>query len=488
MSGGTYGGEMANDDPSQVSSAYARMQPGWALVDDILAGPATIRARGEAYLPKNPNEDTKEYQRRLKSAPWRPEFVDILSSLASKPFSKEITLEDGASARIKELCEDIDARGSNLTAFAREVFREGIARGQHAILVDFPSLSRTLTQAEERQAGVRPYWVSLPSTAIIALRTEFIGGKEIISHVRIKECVTEADGYGEVEVERIRELEPGLWRLWEKRKVDGVDGKWAQIGEGKLSLPVVPLVIFRTGRREGSHFVRPPLDALADAQIELYRALSRLEEAYTFAGSPMLSANGFTLPKSERVVVGPSAVLFAPPSRDGVATSWNYVQPDAANLTELRESVRALTDDIRRLGMQPLTQRSGGVTATATSVEAAKAHSTVEAWALGLKDCLEQALVFTSMWLGEGDKAAEVDVNTDFSVEPHAQPALDALEKGRARGDISRKTYWQGLRRYDVLPPDFDPEVEAEEIEAEGPALGEMGDEDEPPVDKPEAA
>jgi hypothetical protein len=458
--------------PASTSAAYDRMQPAWKMVDDILAGPAAVRAAGEAYLPKYGAEGKSEYERRLKQAPWQPEFADILLSLASKPFGKEIALGDGVSARIKNLAEDIDGRGSDLTAFARPFFRKAIAKGMQAILVDNTGNGTARTVAEERAAGVRPYWVSIRPEDIVALYTGMEKGREVPIHVRVLECTVEQDGFGEVEHERVRVLNralislpgqpvvygPPTWTLYEKQ-IDA-DGKvtWPEEGKGNYApLKEIPLVLYWTGEREGAQFVRPPLDALADKQMELYRALSRQDEILTYAGSPMLCGKGIAAPPAGQppLEVGPKRVLFAPAGADGKATGWDYIQPDAANLTEIRESVKALVDDIRRLGMQPLTQKSGGVTATASSIEGAKAHSAVQAWALGLKDAIEQAFVFTSAWLGE-DANVEVSVDTDFSVEAFSQAPLDTLTKARAAKDISRETYLDGLRRFDVLAPDFD--------------------------------
>jgi hypothetical protein len=223
----------ARDNPSNPSGAWNRMQPVWSMIDDILAGPATVRARKTTYLPKHEAEEQKEYDRRVSQAPWLAEFEDILRTLASKPFGKEIMLGDGASPRIKDLAEDIDGKGNNLTAFARPVFAGGIARGCHAILVDNTGKGQARTVAEERAAGVRPYWVALRGNDIIDLKTAFVGGREQAYHVRISECATERDGYAEVTKERIRELnrEPTMaadgeivalgaptWVLHEKRK------------------------------------------------------------------------------------------------------------------------------------------------------------------------------------------------------------------------------------------------------------------------------
>jgi hypothetical protein len=474
------------NNPSNTSAAYNKMSASWKLIDDILAGPAAIRAMGEVYLKRYEAEGDTEYKRRLAQAPWQPEFDDILRTLASKPFGKEVALGQKISPRIAELSEDIDGKGNNLTAFARPMFRRAVAKGQHHILVDNTGRGLARTVAEERAAGVRPYWISIRAEDVLALYTATVGGREIPVHVRLMERAVVREGYAERTVERVRVLNrdplpgsteerplfgPPTWQLFEKKTNDRGELSWPEVGNGVYApLTEIPFAMFFTGEREGPQYARPPLEALADKQIELYRAQSRKDEIMTYAGSPMLSASGIAPPKpgSAPLQVGPKRILFAPPGVEGKQTGWSYIQPDAANLKEIREDVRELIEDIRRLGMQPLTQRSGGVTATASSIEGAKAHSTVEAWAVAFKDVIEQALVFTSMWLNE-DRTAEVEVDTDFSVEPYAQAPLDALHKARERGDISRGTYWNGLRRFDVLAPDFDPEAEEAALLAELP-------------------
>lgn len=474
--------DMTDPRPDTPSSAYARMASLWTMIDDILAGADAIRAAGERYLPKYEGESREEYKRRLETAPWRSEFADALRGLASKPFGKEVALQGQVSANLKTIAEDVDGRGHNLHVFAGEVFDRGVAKGMGAILVDYPSMAPGATLADERQSGARPYWVHVRAEDILALYTTWVGRREIVSHVRIRELHVERDGFGEKAANRVRVLELApesdeaaaaikpRWQLWEERKSPGAkDGKtWEKIGEGPITLPEIPLALFFTGEREGAQFVRPPLRDLAHMQIELYQATSRKEEILTFAGAPMLSAKGLAPPADGevKIEVGPKRVLFAPPALDGGQTGWEFVQPAAANIKEIRDDVAGIVDDMRRLGMQPMTQRSGTVTATATSVEAAKAHSAVEAWAVALKDALEQAFVFTAMWLAE-PATAEVFVDTDFSVATLESAPLDALAKARAAKDISRKTYVDELRRRDVLGPQFDRDADEEALAEE---------------------
>lgn len=468
------------------SAATKAMKKSWTRIDDILAGAERVREKGELYLPKYVKEPLGEYNRRKAATPWRPEFADSLTNLAAKPFSRDVALQGTVSGRIKEIAEDVDGRGNNMHVFAGEVFYRAIGYGLHAILVDFPSMRPNATVADEKELNARPYWVQVHAKDILALYTRFEGAKEIIAHVRFKECSIARDGFDEKEVERIRVMEPGLWQLWEKQKHENDDKpKYYLIEKGTIDRrgkEDVPLVLFFTGERKGALEVKPPLDDLADMQIELYQALSRLEEILTFAGAPMLSGNGLAPPPptigpngenipGAGIDVGPRCVLYAPPAADGGQTSWSYVQPDAANIKEMREDKETRIADMKRLGMQPLARKSGTPTATGESIEAAKAHSAVQRWAIGLKDALEQALVFTAEMLGEST-TAEVSVNTDWAIDVQGAEELRTLVSMRNAGDISRDTLWDEMTRRNVLGPEFDSEQEAERIDEEAPALG----------------
>ncbi len=231
----------------------------------------------------------------------------------------------------------------------------------------------------------------------------------------------------------------------------------------------VPLVLFFTGERLGPLRVRPPLADLAQLQIELWNALSRQEEILTYAGAPMLAASGLAPPKVNEapISVGPKTILFAPPVGDNVKTGFEYIQPDAANIKEIREHVQAIQTDMRRIGMQPLTEQPGNPSATGQSIAAAKAHSQVKAWGYLLNDAIEQAFVLTCEYLGL-PATVQTEVSTDFGVLPYAQFPLQSLDTARTNRDISRKAYLDGLKRFDVLAADYDAAADAVQIKAEG--------------------
>lgn len=457
-------------DPSTPSLAHERLAPQWAMIRAILAGAKAVRDAGVLYLPKYPVEGPDEYQRRLASAPWRPEFEDCVRGISSKPFTDETTLANEPSNEMKAIAEDIDGRGNNLHVFAKDVFEGGVAMGAHGILIDFPSMQPGATLADERAANARPYWVSVDADEIISLRVERQGAREVVTHLRLRETVTVVDGFEEKAVSRIRVIEPGKWEIWQAKDqtVAGVQ-VWVLIEAGTLTLDEVPFVFFATSERIGAQYVRPPLLDLAEMQIELYRKLSNKEQIYTVAGSPMLTANGISPPTDgTSVEVGPGRILYAP-GYDGGNTSWDYIQPAAANLKEIREDVAATIEDMRRLGMQPMLPKTGNVTATASGVEAAKSHAAVGTWANALKDALEQAFVFTAKWMKSTEQVS-VNVHTDFSVGMYGSEEITALQAARTARDLSQRTFWTELERRGVLGPSFDADDEEKAILEEIPA------------------
>jgi hypothetical protein len=450
--------------PATPSSAYDEMKPALDMISAIMKGAMAVRAAGKEYLPQYPAEGRDEYQLRLASAPWRPEFEDAIRSLSSKPFSKEIAVQSQTSARIKAILEDVDTLGNSLQRFARQSFQGGIAKGYHGILVDFP-VADNGTLADERASGARPYWVQVPAENLIALYTQIVGGRTIVTHARVLECIVEREGFGEKVYDQVRVLEPGTWAIWRQNEKE----EWFEFASGESGLTEVPLVIFYAGQRSGE-VVQPPLLNLADMQIELYRALSRQDEILTYAGSPMLAANGMAK-GDEEIQVGPRRVLYAAPGGDGGGTpNWAWIQPDAANITAVGAHVQSIIEDMKRLGMQPLTQKTGSPTATGQAIEGAKAHSAVQDWALAFKDALEQCLVYTSQWLDEPE-TAEVSIDTDFSIDLETGAELDSLLKLRATADISRPAIITEFKRRGVLSADYDEKADEQLIAEEQQGL-----------------
>ncbi|WP_246704396.1 DUF4055 domain-containing protein [Rhizobium sp. P32RR-XVIII] len=482
---------MPEAKPSDTSSDYKAMCSYWDMVSTILGGADAMRAAGVKYLPKFPNESQPDYDFRRQNSKFTNIFRDIVENLAAKPFAKEVSLSDKVSERIKKLSENITGQGDHLHVFAANCFFRGIGYAIDWILVDYTkNVPENATQADEERIGARPYWVPVTAQNLIAAYSEMIGGVETFVHVRIKEDTTERAGYGEKTIERVRVLNrevtrdergeaisaaPATWELLEKRKGQSGEEVWTSVGSGPITIGVIPIVPFLTGRRVGHSWqVIPPLKDAAFLQVEHYQQESGLKYIKELTCFPMLAANGVTPPVGEDgkpapVPVGPKSVLYAPPNGDGQHGEWKFIEPSAESLRFLAEDVKQTEQQLRELGRQPLTAQTGNLTVVTTAFAAQKGNSAIQAWALNLKDALENAMKLTAMWLRETEEP-EVAVHDDFDLDPNDEKGPDTLIKMRAAGDLSQRTLWSEMRRRNVLSPEFDPEAEERAIIDEIPS------------------
>lgn len=497
--------------PDTPSRDYEAMLPYWEKIEAILGGAEAMRDAGgtaatsiNPYLPKFSEERWKRYRERRQFCKFTNIFGDIVSGLAAKPFSKKVDLVDkeDVSPSYAKLVEDVDGRGNNLHVFAAETFYHGIAYAVDWVLVEYTRArprpdGRPLTLEDQGPKGqnLKPYWVRIPATRMLAVESNTVRGREIFTHARIKETVTRRIGFEEEVIERVRVLNrepiedglgrvidyaPATWELWEQQS--GRRGKttWERIDGGEITIGEIALVPFSAGRRLGASWTwAPPMRDAADLQIEHFQEESALKHIKHLTAFPMLAGNGIepaldAAGDPKPVEIGPQAVLYARPIIGETSVThgeWKFIEPTAESLKFLADQVEETERQLRELGRQPLTA-SAGITVVQAAMASQKASSAAQAWAWALKDALEQALRFTALWLKEDPAAAPaVFVHTDFAIETADEQGPPALIEARKNGDLSRRTLWGELQRRAILSRDFDAEAEEKALEEEAPDL-----------------
>lgn len=468
------------------------MQPYWQMVETILGGAKAMRKAAQTYLPKFPQERDKDYEYRRSNAKFTNIYRDIVENLAQRPFSTEVTIADGAPESISKFIEDVDGQGNHLHVFAGETFFAGINNAIDWILVDYTKgVPGNATRADEQRLGVRSYWVRVPASAMLAVYSDMIDGKEQFIHARIHEPSSERAGYGEKTYNRVRVLNrepldgggygPATYEVFEERKDDKGAIEWVSTeGPAPISIGIIPLVPFISGRRMGQSWrFHPPMQDAAFLQVEHFQQESGLKHAKALTAFPMLAGNGVSPPigdngKPVTVAVGPGSVLFAPPSEKGSA-SWSFVEPSATSLRFLADDIKETGQALRELGRQPLTAQSGNLTVVTTAFAAQKGNAAIQAWALNLKDALENALLLTGMWLKEAFEP-EVLIDTDFDLGMGDDDTFEHVLK-MSEGDypiISREATISEAKRRNILSPEYDGEGDL--------ALIDPPEDDEPPI------
>lgn len=481
-----------SNSPNNPSRDYRAMQGYWVKVTDLFLGADAVRAKKETYLPRFESESTEQYNQRVKFARYTNLYSDILNTLVSKPFSEEIKVINPSDG-LKPLIEDIDGQGNNLHAFAKDYFKNAVNLGLDWIFVDYTRTAPTVLDAsgrarrksvaEERAEGARPYWVRVSALDMIAVYSVKFQGVETFTHCRMMESYTERDGYDERDVVQVRELDreilrddngnivglgPVTWKIHRQN-----DRVWEVVDEGTLPIPVIPIIPLVIGDRIGSGWqIIGEMKDVADLQIDLYQQEAALQNARTLTAFPMLAADGIDPPTDGKgnpipVPVGPRAVLFGGRNVEGKSGTWKFLEISATSLKFLAEEIENTKKDLRELGRQPLTAQTGNLTSITTAFAAQKGNTAVQAWALALKDALEQAFVITDLWRRTGEEPS-VEVFTDFEIGLGEDDGFDKILEMRTNRDLSRKTTWKEAQRRGILADSFDEDIEEKTILEEG--------------------
>lgn len=460
------------------SDDMAHMMHYWEKADTVIDGIEAMRCKREKMLPRFTDETTAEYDFRLSTTKMTNVYHDTLESLAAKPFEEDVCLvnDDDISPpeMLKEFAENVDGAGSNLTAFANQVFFNGINAAISWIMIDYPDTSALtgmpVSVADARSMSIAPYWSIVLACNVIDVQSVMVMGAEVLSRFKI---------YEPGKPDHIREFvraDDGTvtWKLYEDKGkiVDEKTGtQFAEVSSGTVSIGRIPLVPFMTGRRNGRSWrFYPPMKAALELQVELYQQESALKFAKTLTAYPMLAANGVNPPKEadnsvKNVKVGPGRVLYAPFDASGKAGSWAYVEPNSESLKFLAQDIKDAIDQLRELGRQPLTAQSGNLTSITTGMAASKARTVIKQWALTLQNALENAFVMTLLYTSEdvGGYDPSVYVFSEFDAFIDGKD-LDALQADVLANRISLLTYWDEMQRRGVYGPDFTAEREQKRL------------------------
>jgi hypothetical protein len=475
----------AADPMMKRSDDSAWMLPYWNKTDDLIDGIDALRAEGETYLPKFPDEDPTDYKFRLSCTKLTNIYSDIIDGLASKPFEEPVALikgengEETAPAAISDFTQDVDGAGNTMTVFASQTFYTAVNSAIDWIFVDYSKRDPSVRSvADARRVGQRVFWSHVLARNVLWVQSAIIGGEEVLTYFKV---------YEPGKPDHIREFTRGAdgvvtWILYEYRETtqataDGTT-RFFEIDRGEISIGEIPFVPLVTGRRIGRSWkILPAMRAAADLQIELYQQESDLKYAKKLTAFPMLAANGIAPPMNpdgktvKKIAVSPARVLYSTPdSATGKVGSWSYVEPNSESLKFLAEDIKDGQQALRELGKQPLTAQAGNITVITAAVAAGKAKSAVKAWAYKLKDALENALLMTAKWMNvQYDPIVHVFVDFDEYMEGED---IDALLTMSDKGKISDETLYEEMKRRTVLSSNFTTERERQRLLKQLPGDG----------------
>lgn len=447
------------------SPEVAAMSEDWEIITPLMGGTRAMRAAGQRLLPKEPREDDEDWRYRNATATLFPAYQRTIGVMAAKPFSRELTLTDENSDRIKALAMDIDQMGNSLHVFAGELTGEVLAYGIAGVLVDYSRVNGPVrTQADSMASGARPYWVLIKHDQVLGWRSERVNGSERLTMLRLTETVTEDDGeWGSKDVEQVRVLRRGIWELYRKNE----RGDFALFDEGATTLPLIPYVPFY-GCKTGFMTGKPPLANLAYQNVKHFQHQSDQDDSARFARKRLLIFTG--MDEQSTLTAASGYALKLPQGADG-----KVVQGSSESVAVGRTELEALEAQMIQTGAELLVARPGQRTATEAGNDAEANKSELLRIVEGIEDGLDQCLQFTADWLGAPEESGNVSLFKDFSASTLTEASNDLLLRMNMAGKISDETLFAETKRRGLISAERQWEDERDALESQGPVLTDVG-------------
>jgi len=468
------------NSPAFPGISYLEQEEALTICRDVFGGTLRMREEGQKYLPMFSREEADDYKDRLSTAVLYNAFRRTVTGLVGMVFRKELIIGDDTPDDTREQLKDVDQEGRGINTFARDVFENAWVDGHSFIFVDYPLTGdEYATLADERAAGLRPYWTNILKQDLLNWRTSRRNGVLVLEQISFREPTVEEDGtFGEREVERMRvfRLEDVLvsedseklqtrvkWEIWRKQKgEDGKSDKWVVEDEGYMSpnmdeIPLVPVYVNYIDALESE----PPLIDLALENIKHYQVRSDHDNVLHVASVPIPVLKGVERDESGKIAVGPHhAIILEDENGDA-----SYLEPEGVALEAGRQHLQDIEKRMAALGLQQLEQQTRAAeTAEGKRIDQSVTQSTLATAAWGLEAALSKALELNAKWLGS-ENAGSLSVNRDFETLMLDSQMISVLSGLVADSQLSLDTLWLILEEGEVLPSSFDAEIERERIE-----------------------
>ena len=358
-------------------------------------------------------------------------FVSLtLQAFTGMIMSPEPVISDAPDA-LEEYLDDLTSDGEPFQRVCYRTVEEVAATGRCFVLVDYPDVpgAADLSRLEAERANLRPFVRSYPWEALIALKTELRGGVRVLSHVRLRETVSEPgeNEWADAKIEQVRvlDLKDGAYRVRVFRKTQGQGSavpadEWEQFGSDRFpkmagrAMDFIPGVVIGAGSLDPTILTKPPvLDLVNTAENHLN--VSALEyNALRWLGSPSLVISGLIDSGDEDptpIRMGSSQAIVL--GEGGAAEIISLKGGDIGALSEKLDSLRL---EAAALGARIFGDESAAQISTETArIQRAGEHSVLAGIANTVADGMTQVLRWVGEWAGiaGADKIA-VTLNTDF--------------------------------------------------------------------------
>lgn len=456
-------------------AGYQSLRDQWRTVRDVIAGSRAVHDGGEKYLPKLTDQTPEEYEAYQKRAGWYGATSRTRDGMRGLVFRKEPEIR--LPEELEEIKSDVTMSGTSAAGLSERVFSEAITTGRVGILVDYQRVEEDdVSEIARRERNFRPYMTVYPAESIIGTRTGRFNNKTVVTQIRLMEIKSEeVDDFSEEEIPRVRvlELADGVYRQRIFERKPGSEDTFVLIDT------VVPLMdgepldyipFFFIGSEDtGPGYQKSPLYDLAELNLDFYRTKADYKHGLHFTGLPTAVITGHTSEDEdgEYRVGSTTAWIFSDPSADA-----KYLEFQGGGLSESREELRAIRDDMASMGARMLaTEKRQAEAAESHIIKRSGENSMLATIANNTSEGVSRALKMLTTWAGSNADDVAAVLNTDFlPVEMSATDVVN-LWKVTQSGGMSIDDYIYNLKQGERLDPTLDDDERRNAIETRPPAI-----------------
>ncbi len=435
----------------------------WQMVEDVCAGPTTIKERGIVYLPKLAGQTDEEYLAYKKRAVMFNATKRTREALAGLLMRKQptLTLPDGDAAS-QPLLADVTMSGMSLLQWIKHIATAVVSTGRMVTVIDY------------NMDTARPYMATYQATDVLNWATSLVNGRRVLSLLIVREREEVLDGFRVTKRERYRSyrLVDGqvLYRTWTENDAEGhnsaADNPMTRRGK---SLPRIPAV-FHNACHLGPEIGEVPLYDLADINMSHYRTSADLETGRHIAGLPTPYATGVEADKAS-LTLGTTKLLTC----ENPDATFGFLEFTGQGLGELTKALEEKERQMAVLGARLLFDAKKD----AESFETVKLRAASEGAALGniaghLTVTASEAMQWFYWWQGTQNDPTEIIatvlINQDFVETSIDSATLQALVSAFQQNALSFEAFFHQLKKGEIYPDGWDLDSEAAAISQRPPA------------------
>jgi len=411
----------------------------WERVRDSYTGSDAVKSKGELYLPKLSGQEKKDYD----AYKLRALYVNALKSTVSGLVGAVMRVEPVVDApdRVLELTKDITGTGVSLNDFISNMLTEQLLTGRQGVLVD-RNFDRSYL------SGYTTEQITNWANNRIILRESYIKKDPKDEYkceyaTQYRELLVEEGEY----IVRIWRENKG-WKIWQEVYPTNV-------GNALVNIPFVGI----SGNELNLSPSAPPLLALTDVGLSMYRTSADLEHGRHFTALPTPYVTGIDVDSELSIGSGSAWILPDSSSRAG------YLEFSGQGLTALEKAVEEKRSIMAGLGAQLLQSQKAGVeSADSIRLRQNAEASTLVGIVMTVEEGITRALQHMAEWEGVSEEVT-VTLNTDFVDTKISAQDLTALMGAWQSGAISHDTFLHNMKRGEILPKGISVEDEKQLID-----------------------